>query len=120
MIHIGQHFKKLNPTIEHHKKLLADFLSQFWQYYHRLKDYKQTPDLQKAKELSQLFDQIFSQKTGYLELDERIVKTKAKKKQLLIVLKHPYVPLHNNDAELAARKEVRYKDSSFQTNTYIR
>jgi hypothetical protein len=33
------------------------------------------------------------------------------------VLTHPYVPLHNNDAELAARKEIRYRDISFQTRT---
>lgn len=30
---------------------------------------------------------------------------------------HAYVPLHNNDSELAVRKEVRYRDISFQTRT---
>jgi hypothetical protein len=35
----------------------------------------------------------------------------------LLVLKHPYIPLHNNEAELAARKEVRYRDISFQTRS---
>lgn len=50
-------------------------------------------------------------------MDERIAKTKSKKKQLLVVLGHPYVPLHNNESELAARKEVRYRDISFQTRT---
>ena len=114
-VHIGRHFKKLNPTIEHHKKLLEEFLTEFWQYYHQLKAYKKAPNKQLARKLSRRFDEIFSKKTGFQGLDDRIAKTKAKKKQLLIVLKHPYVPLHNNAAELDARKEVRYRDISFQT-----
>ena len=114
-VHAGRHFKKLNPKLTHHQQLLADFLTEFWQFYHRLKAYKQAPDPLVARQLSADFDQIFSRKTGYEQLDERIAKTKAKKKELLVVLKHPYVPLHNNDSELAARKEVRYRDISFQT-----
>ena len=35
----------------------------------------------------------------------------------MVVLKHPYIPIHNNESELAARKEVRYRDISFQTRT---
>lgn len=116
-VHAGRHFKKLNPKIKHHQLLLADFLNEFWNFYHRLKAYKQAPDPLVAKQLSVDFDQIFSRKTGYDQLDERIAKTKSKKKGLLVVLKHPYVPLHNNASELAARKEVRYRDISFQTRT---
>ncbi|MEN0051623.1 MAG: hypothetical protein AAF806_31455, partial [Bacteroidota bacterium] len=60
-------------------------------------------------------DQLFSRTTGYEQLDQLITKAKAKKPQLLVVLKYPYVPLHNNASELDARKEVRYRDVSFQT-----
>jgi hypothetical protein len=116
-VHAGRHFKKLNPKLTHHQQLLDAFLNEFWQFYHRLKAYKQAPDPLTAKQLSADFDQIFSRKTGYEQLDQRIAKTKAKKMELLVVLKHPYVPLHNNASELAARKEVRYRDISFQTRT---
>lgn len=116
-VHAGRHFKKLNPKLTHHQQLLDAFLNEFWQFYHRLKVYKQAPDSLSAKQLSADFDQIFSRKTGYEQLDQRIAKTKAKKRELLVVLKHPYVPLHNNASELAARKEVRYRDISFQTRT---
>jgi hypothetical protein len=34
-------------------------------------------------------------------------RTRANKAKLLLVLKHPELPLHNNEAELAARKRVR-------------
>jgi len=116
-VHIGRNFKKLNPKIKHHQALLADFLNAFWIFYHQLNDYRQNPSPQSAKLLDNEFERIFSIKTGYEQLDELIAKTKAKKNQLLLVLKHPYIPLHNNEAELAARKEVRYRDISFQTRS---
>lgn len=116
-VHIGRNFKKLNPKIKYHQKLLDDFLDDFWKFYHRLKAYKEAPQMLGAKKLSTDFDKLFSKKTGFEQLDERIAKTKAKKNELLVVLKHPYIPLHNNEAELAARKEVRYRDISFQTKT---
>ena len=119
-VHAGRHFKKLQPKIKYHQQLLDEFQTQFWTFYQKLKDYKQQPfqvNAQKAGQLEKEFDTLFDTKTGYQELDDRIQKTKANKHELLVVLKHPYVPLHNNDSELAVRKEVRHRDISFQTRT---
>jgi hypothetical protein len=119
-VHAGRHFKKLQPKIKYHQQLLNEFQNQFWTFYQKLKDYKQNPlqvNAQKAGQLEKEFDTLFDTKTGYQELDDRIQKTKANKHELLVVLKHPYVPLHNNDSELAVRKEVRHRDISFQTRT---
>jgi hypothetical protein len=116
-VHGGRHFKKLNPRIIYHQDLLAAFLTRFWEFYHKLKDYKEKPDPVRAALLADEFDALFATKTGYQELDDRIDKTRANKQELLQVLKHPYLPLHNNDIELAVRKEVRYRDISFQTRT---
>ena len=66
---------------------------------------------------SKKFDELFSTETGYKELDERIRKTKAKKQKLLMVLKYPDIPLHNNESELGARVKVRRRDVSLQTIT---
>ena len=57
--------------------------------------------------LSHEFDTRFATTTGYWALDERIAKTRAKKAELLQVLDHPEIPLHNNEAELGARMRVR-------------
>ena len=46
-----------------------------------------------------------------------MAKTKQKKDRLLKVLKHPEIPLHNNPAELAARRRVRKRDVSFGPRT---
>lgn len=116
-VHGGRNFKKLNPKIKYHQQILESFLNQFWAFYQRLLDYKLKPDPNTANLLDADFDTLFSQKTGYQELDDRIAKTKANKHELLVVLQHPSVPLHNNASELAVRKEVRYRDVSFQTIT---
>ncbi|KPA10335.1 transposase IS66 family [Candidatus Magnetomorum sp. HK-1] len=44
-------------------------------------------------------------------------RLKAKKKELLTVLNHPELPLHNNRSENAARVQKRREDVSLQTKT---
>ena len=69
--------------------------------------------------LSSQFFCRFNQKSGLAPkaLDKRIAKTKAKKDKLLMVLKYPHIPLHNNPAELGARQRVRKRDVSFGPRT---
>jgi len=50
-------------------------------------------------------------------LDDRIAKTQAKKASLLLVLKYPGLPLHNDPAELGGRQRVRKRDVSFGPRT---
>ena len=64
------------------------------------------------------FDTLFATVTGYRALDKRIEKTKFKKTNLLLVLDHPEIPLHNNPAELGARQRVRKRDVSFGPRTH--
>lgn len=116
-VHDGRHYKKLMPFIEYHQQLLTDFRRQFWDYYHKLNAYRADPTSEQATKLNQEFDELFSQVTGYNELDKRIAKTKAKKDRLLKVLSYPEMPLHNNPAELAARRRVRKRDISFGPRT---
>jgi Transposase IS66 family len=116
-VHEGRHYKKLMPFVTYHQQLLADFRRQFWEYYHRLNAYRANPTPEQAAKLDQEFDQLFSQVTGYDELDKRIAKTKAKKDRLLKVFSYPEMPLHNNPAELAARRRVRKRDISFGPRT---
>lgn len=116
-IHDARHYKKLTPLISHHRKLLDDFMGQYWDLYDALLTYRHTPTPDDATRLSQRFDNLFATTTGYADLDDRIAKTQAKKDALLMVLKHPELPLHNNPAELAARRRVRKRDVSFGPRT---
>jgi hypothetical protein len=116
-IHDGRHYKKLTPVIKNHQQALQDFLTEYWNYYRQLLRYKETPSETLAKQLADNFDTLFSTRTGYEALDDRILKTQAKKQHLLLVLKHPELPLHNNASELGARVQVRKRDVSLHTMT---
>jgi hypothetical protein len=116
-VHDGRHHKKLNPVFKYNASKVTEFLKKYWQYYHQLADYKSAPSVATAAALSHEFDQLFSTVTGYNELDDRISKTNMKKQQLLLVLKYPEIPLHNNDMELGARVCARKRDVSLQTMT---
>ncbi len=65
---------------------------------------------QKAEEEHEQFVLTFIIHCGVLL---RIQKTRHHKEELLMVLLHPEIPLHNNAAELAARRRVRKRDVSF-------
>ena len=116
-VHDGRHYKKLTPFFACHRQLLEQFLKQYWKYYHRLQRYRSDPSPAQAEQLQQKFDTLFSTRTGYAELDKRIAKTFAKRKQLLTALRHAEVPLHNNPAELTVRQRVRKRDVSFGPRT---
>ena len=116
-VHEGRHYKKLTPVVPHHRILLDDFLKQFWDFYDQLLAYQQHANPEECVQLEAKFDRLFSTCTGYDVLDARIAKTREKKVSLLMVLKHPEIPLHNNPAELEARQRVRKRDVSFGPRT---
>ena len=114
-VHEGRHYKKLKPFIDTHQALVDTVLTDLWEFYRALLAYKAAPSEAQAEQLSKQFDTIFSQTTGYDLLDDRLQKTLAKKANLLLVLKYPQIPLHNNSAELGARVQTRKGDVSLQT-----
>ncbi len=116
-VHEGRHYKKLMPVLVPHLELLKDYRKQFWEFYDELLAYRQQPTPEESARLEAEFDKLFSTRTGFDALDSRIAKTKAKKESLLMVLKHPEIPLHNNPAELEARQRVRKRDVSFGPRT---
>ena len=114
-IHDGRHYKKLNPIVPTHRVELENFLTSYWEFYHKLLNYKERPIKDIAQSLEKEFDTLFSTVTDYDQLDDRIKKTLLKKEQLLLVLQFPNIPLHNNASELGARAQARYRDISLHT-----
>jgi len=116
-VHEGRHYKKLLPVVTYHRQILETFLDDFWVFYDELLAYRQQPSPDERLRLSAAFDGLFSQTTGYADLDQRIALSYAKKTSLLRVLDHPEIPLHNNPAELGARQRVRKRAISFGPRT---
>jgi hypothetical protein len=114
-IHAGRHYEKLSPIVDRHAKSLDDFRDRYWAYYASLQDYRAGPTKELAEKLRLEFDELFSTRTGYAALDDRIAKTAGKKDELLTVLSVPEVPLHNNASELGARVSARRRDVSLHS-----
>ena len=114
-VHEGRHYKKIHPIFKRHKKVTEDFITRFWDYYHSLIDYKKNPSASLAEDLRKEFTEIFSTKTDYEKLDKQITLTLKKIESLLLVLKYPNIPLHNNPAEHMARWQARARDIHLHT-----
>ena len=116
-VHEGRHYKKLTPYVACHQKALDKFLDDFWDYYRDLLAYKDAPSEKTAEKLRSEFWKLFDSDSGYQQLDERKRLTRIKSSELLYVLEHPELPLHNNPAELAARTMVQRRNISYATQT---
>jgi len=116
-IHDARYYNKLAPLIDCHRKVLEDFKERYWGFYDLLKQYKQNPTEGSKLAIECKFDGIFTPDTSYFDLNKEIQRTLSNKKHLLTVLDRPFVPLHNNASELAARRQVRKRDICLHTMT---
>jgi hypothetical protein len=116
-VHEWRHYKKLKPVLNAHKKDIEAFRKVFWSFYTELAKYKTAPNIESSQILKKKFDDIFSMKYSYKDLQNRIDKTKLKKTELLTVLEKPQIPLHNNSSENGARLQKRREDVSLQTKS---
>jgi len=116
-VHEYRHYRKIKSVFLKNIKIIEDFRKQMKQYYEKLKAYKENPLESLKIELLEEFDKLFSTKTGYDILNERIELTKSKKTQLLTVLEHPEIPLHNNLSENGLRELVVKRKISSGTRT---
>jgi len=119
-IHDARYYNKLQPQIDVMKDKLEAFKTAYWGFYQMLLDYKELPGCRRQEEkekIAKKFDEIFGPATCYGALDLCIKRTRDNKEKLLRVLDFPDIPLHNNAAELAARRVVRKRDISLHTMT---
>lgn len=113
----GRHYTKLAPYLPQHRELVAEFRKSYWEFYRELLAYREAPPEEERVGLSARFEELFGTRRGLDVLDDRIRLTREKKSELLWVLEHPEVPLHNNEAELGGRRRVRKRDVSFGPRT---
>ena len=85
--------------------------------YEGLKAYKQNPKPAHKKRLDAMFDEIFTQTTASASLNLALKRIYTNKSELLLVLKRPDIPLHNNDSENALREYVKKRKISGGTRS---
>jgi hypothetical protein len=108
--------KLITPSAEK-QKILENIREQIWQFYQKLKDYKQAPDAETKVQLQHEFDLIFTQHTQFQLLNLALQRLHANKDELLFVLDRPEIPLHNNLSENDIREYVKRRKISGSTRS---
>ena len=116
-IHAERSLLKLIPASDAHREALEGARSRLWDFYRCLKTYKQSPGKKMKVELEQRFDTIFTTKTCYTALNDALKRINKNKSELLLVLKRPEIPLHNNTSERDIRDIVKKRNISGSTRS---
>jgi len=116
-LHAERHVARLIPFNAREQRAYDRTRDAIWNYYQRLKAYRQAPTPQKKARLERDFDRLFLQRSGYADLNEALRKIHAKKENLLLVLERPEIPLHNNPSENDIRQYVKKRKISAGTRS---
>jgi len=116
-IHAERLIAKIIPFTDEQKKDLDTVRDKIWNLYDGLKRYKESPRPKAKNRLDAMFDQIFGMKTSSATLNQALNRLYNNKSELLWVLDHPEIPLHNNTAENAIREYVKKRKISGGTRS---
>jgi hypothetical protein len=116
-IHAERTIHKLVGISSAHQQALDHIRCQIWQFYAELKAYKAAPDQEKKNALNARFDEIFTCQTCFATLNQALKRIYKNKKELLLVLDFPDIPLHNNLSENDIREYVKRRKISGSTRS---
>ena len=116
-VHAERKINELIPLHDGHAKDIAYIRSLFWEIYALLKDYKLAPCNKIKIEIDKKFDMMCATKTSYQLLNQALKRLGNNKKELLLVLTHPELPLHNNLSERDIREYVKKRKISGSTRS---
>jgi len=116
-IHAERTLDKIIPYGEPQRQTIQETRTQIWQLYEDLKAYKSAPTEADKKALEARFDTLFTTPTGHTPLNLALGRLYANKTELLLVLEHPEIPLHNNLSERDIREYVKRRNISGSTRS---
>jgi hypothetical protein len=116
-VHMERHVARLIPLTDAERAAHEVVRDAIWDYYQRLKAYRESPTPQQRARLEKDFDRLFLKETGWSELNKALQKIHGKKSELLLVLDHPEIPLHNNPSENDIRQYVKKRKISAGTRS---
>lgn len=116
-IHAERTLSKLIGFSDKQRAALENVRAQVWDLYQVLKGYKEFPSEKKKQEIEERFDAIFTQYTCFASLNLALERLHRNKTELLLVLEHPYIALHNNLSEGDIREYVKRRKISGGTHS---
>lgn len=116
-IHAERGITGLVPSGRKQRKAVKLARSQIWDIYHLLIDYKNNPTKEFKKVITQKFRSFCKTKAAYQDLNLVLKRLYANRHELLMVLKRPEIPLHNNLSERDIREYVKRRKISGSTRS---
>ena len=116
-VHAERTIHKIVGFTDEHREALEAIRGQIWDFYKALKSYRKSPSPDKKAELSARFDEIFTQETCFVTLNQALKRLYSNKAELLLVLDRPDIPLHNNASESDIREYVKRRKISGGTRS---
>ena len=116
-VHMERHVARLIPLTDAQRAAHEAARDAIWDYYQRLKAYRDSPTPQRRARWKTTSTGCFCKETGWPELDEQLRTIHGKKSELLLVLEHPEIPLHNNLSENDIRQYVKKRKISAGTRS---
>ncbi len=118
-LHAERSLKKLLAMNPREQEAIDHIRDAVWKYYQRLRAYRESPTPQRKAALHRDFQQLFTRRTGFVDLNEALRRIHEKRDELLLVLDHPEIPLHNNLSEGDIREWAKKRKISAGTRSEL-
>jgi hypothetical protein len=118
-LHAERSLKKLLPMNPREQAALDGVRDDLWKYYQRLRAYRESPSVRRKAGLQRDFKRLFTRRTGFADLNEALRRIHQKRDDLLLVLDHPEIPLHNNLSESDIREWAKKRKISAGTRSEL-
>ena len=116
-VHAERTIHKIIPFNDAQKAAVESVRGQIWDLYKVLKAYKQQPCPESKARIISQFDTLFQTKTCYMTLNLALKRLYQNKRELLLVLERPEIPLHNNASESDIREYAKRRKISGGTRS---
>jgi len=116
-LHAERSIRKLVPLSPREQEAIDSVRDAVWKYYQRLRTYRESPTPRRKAALERDFERLFTRRTGFVDLNEALRRIHEKRDDLLLVLDHPEIPLHNNLSESDIREWAKKRKISAGTRS---
>jgi len=111
-IHAERILAKLLGFNDQQRAALEEVRSQVWSLYRDLKAFKLKPTAKARRALERRFDSLCATRTCFSTLNHALERMAKNKRELLLVLERPDLPLQNNLSESDIREYVKRRKVS--------
>ncbi len=116
-IHAERALTKIVPGNDLQAEAIENIKDRFWTIYRDLKKYKLNPTKEFRRTIHNQFNDLCKTSTCCIMLNKALQRLKRNKPELLLVLKHPKIPIQNNPSENDIREFVKRRKISGGTRS---